>query len=277
MVTPIEDVIKEKKIIILSPHYDDVLLTFGGYLDALYRDNLIDTKDIRVVNIFSRSTYQAHDDVGNKDVSLERIKYATGIRLLEDLECLDELIGHENYTYELLGERECLLRDKNLETNEAFEFPHGTRDEFGEEDWQIYERLKKYVLKLFALKNSAILLPLGVKEHIDHIILREAVVDAKREIKDNLNAVIYFGEDQPYSGHANQDEWEKAEAFLKENNVLSINYPVNILHKTDLLFKHYTSQVEESYGEGVHKRAYQLKEMFNCDLEIERIYKVIAV
>ena len=274
MVTNIDDVIKQKNIIILSPHYDDVLLTFGGYLDALYRNKLVDAKEIKVVNIFSRSTYQAHDDVGNKDVSLDRIKYATGIRLLEDLECLDELIGHENYIYELLGERECLLRGKNLETNEAFEFPHGTRDDFGDEDWQIYGRIKKYASKLLALKDTAILLPLGVKEHIDHIILREAVIDAKRELKDNLNAVIYFGEDQPYTGHANKDEWEKAEAFLKRHNVLTINYQVNILRKTDLLFKHYTSQVEESYREAVLKRARQLKEMLNSDLEIERIYQV---
>lgn len=276
MITNIKDVIKEENIIILSPHYDDVLLTFGGYLDALYHNDLISTKNIRIVSVFSRSTYQAHDDIGNRDVSLERIKYATGIRLLEDLECLDELIGHGNYTYELLGERECLLRDKNLETTEAFEFPYGTRDEFGDEDWQIYDRIKKYASKLLKLENTAILLPMGVKEHIDHIVLRESVVDAEREIKGKLNAVVYFGEDQPYTGHTSKDEWEKAEAFLKKNDVLAIDYQVNILRKTDLLFKHYTSQVEESYREGVHKRAYQLKEQHHSDGEIERIYKVLS-
>ena len=276
MVTNIKKVIEKKNIIILSPHYDDVLLTFGGYLDGLYRSNLIHTKKIRIINIFSRTTYQAHDDVGNKDVSLERIKYATGIRLLEDLECLDELIGHGNYAYELLGERECLLRDKNLETSEAFEFPHGTKDEFGDEDWQIYKRLKEFISELLVLEDTAILLPMGVKEHIDHIVLREAVVDAKKEIKGKMNAVIYFGEDQPYTGHTNQEEWEKVEAFLKNNNVLVIDYQVNILYKTDLLFKHYTSQVEESYREGIHRRAYQLKEQLNSNSEIERIYRVLS-
>ncbi len=276
MITNIQEVIKEINIIILSPHYDDALLTFGGYLDVLFRENLIHTKKIKIVNIFSRSTYQAHDDIGNKDVSLERIKYATGIRLLEDLECLDELIGHGNYVYELLGERECLLRDKNLETSEAFEFPHGTRDDFGDEDWQIYDRLKKYIYELLTSENTAILLPMGVKEHIDHVILREAVTDVVRDLNGNINASIYFGEDQPYTGHANQKEWDKVEAFLKKYKISIIDYEVDISRKVDLLFKHYVSQVEESYREGIYKRAYQLKEQLNSNMEIERIYKVLT-
>jgi len=78
MTDHISDVVTEKNIIILSPHYDDVVLTFGGYLDALVSNQLIHTKNIRIIHVFSRSNYQARDDDGNRDDSLKRIQYATG-------------------------------------------------------------------------------------------------------------------------------------------------------------------------------------------------------
>ena len=78
MTEHISDVVTENNIIILSPHYDDVVLTFGGYLDALVSNQLIHTKNIRIIHVFSRSNYQARDDDGNRDDSLKRIQYATG-------------------------------------------------------------------------------------------------------------------------------------------------------------------------------------------------------
>ena len=113
MTEHISDVVTENNIIILSPHYDDVVLTFGGYLDALVSNQLIHTKNIRIIHVFSRSNYQLRDNEGNRDQSLKRIQYATGIRLLEDLNCLDDLIGHGNYTYEIMAERECMMRQKS--------------------------------------------------------------------------------------------------------------------------------------------------------------------
>ena len=150
----IVDVIPEKHIIILSPHYDDVPLTFGGYLYGLAKNDLIQTKSIHIVHIFSRSNYQARDDSGNQDLSLNRIQYATGIRLLEDLNCLDDLLGHGNYTYEIKAEKECALRNKGWKPGEKFEFPQGTSDDFNSEDWEIFERIK------ILLPNPWHLLPL---------------------------------------------------------------------------------------------------------------------
>ena len=78
MIKHISEVVTEKNIIILSPHYDDVVLTFGGYLDALVSNQLIHTKNIHIIHAFSRSNYQLRDDEGNRDQSLKRIQYATG-------------------------------------------------------------------------------------------------------------------------------------------------------------------------------------------------------
>ena len=96
----ISDIIPEGNIIALSPHYDDIVLSWGGYFDALVRDGCRSTKKIRIVNFFSRSNYQARDDDGNEDTSQKRIQFASGVRLIEDLTCLDDLIGHGHYICE---------------------------------------------------------------------------------------------------------------------------------------------------------------------------------
>jgi len=271
------DVIPENNIIILSPHYDDVPLTFGGYLDGLSKNGLINSKNIRIVQIFSRSNYQARDDKGNKDISLKRIQYATGIRLLEDLNCLDDLLGHGNYSYELKAEKECVMRQKAWKSGEMFEFPQGNRENFDSEDWQIYENIKSYAYSWLSQENTALLLPLCVKEHIDHVILREAVLTVREEeLKDQANAVLYFGEDQPYTGLANKNDWNKAEEFLKGFVVERIDYLIDENRKIDVIWKHYPTQVEESYRQGIFSRSHQLKLINNSISGVERMYRIVS-
>ena len=274
MIKHISETITEKNIIILSPHYDDVVLTFGGYLDAMVANQLVHIKSIRIIHIFSLSNYQLRDYEGNKDQSLKRIQYATGIRLLEDLNCLDDLIGHGNYTYELMAERECMMRQKSWKPGEAFEFPQGRKDDFNTEDWQIYDRIKKHALKWLLSEGCAIMLPLGIKEHLDHILLREAIMEASDELAQERNATICFGEDLPYAGLADQDDWEKANNFINGLPIKEINYRIDAERKSDLLMKHYPSQVEESYREGVLNRAAGLKQEYGTDTGVERLYRL---
>ena len=274
MIKDIKKVIPEMNIIILSPHYDDVPLTFGGYLEALSQNRLRNTKNFRIVNIFSRSNYQARDNVGNSDFTLKRIQYATGIRLLEDLNCLDELIGKGRYTYEIKAESECAIRQKKWKPGEAFEFPQGNRDNFDEEDWQIFHRIKKYAHEWLMLKEAAVLLPLGMKEHIDHIILREAVMEMVKELDHQVNATLYFGEDQPYTGLADREDWAEAEAFLNQHDHEQIDYFIDEINKASLVWKHYPSQVEESYREGILNRSHQLKTEHKSYVGVERLYRL---
>lgn len=273
MIKDIPEVIPEKNLIILSPHYDDVPLTFGGYLDALASNNLVNDKKIRIINIFSRSNYQARDNIGNTDLSNDRIKYATGIRLIEDLDCLDELIGKGNYSYEILAELECATRQKTWKPGEAFEFPQGTKDDFDAEDWKIYDRIRKYARDWLKERSSAILLPIGIKEHIDHIILREALVETVLEFNSNDVATIYFGEDQPYTGLAYREDMEKAYSFIKAHSLLPLDYSINENRKADLVMRHYPTQVEESYRTGIIHRSSQLKDHYKSDKGVERMYR----
>ena len=138
----INDIIPEKNIVVFSPHFDDVLFMLGGYINELKKEKLLDTKTFHIIIIFSRSNYLAGTGKGNFDNSLDRIKFATGKRLLEDQDCNDELLGRFNYTYELLGEDECFTRGKSFADSEM-EFPHGMFEDFNENDTAIFNRMKE--------------------------------------------------------------------------------------------------------------------------------------
>ena len=89
------EVIADRELVFLSPHFDDVPLIWYGLLAQVRPAR----PAIRIVNVFSRSIYQARDEVGNREVTTKRLQFATGVRLIEDLDCLDELLGRGGYRY----------------------------------------------------------------------------------------------------------------------------------------------------------------------------------
>jgi hypothetical protein len=250
----IQDVIPEKNIVIFSPHFDDVLFMTGGYILELKNAGLLDTKNFHVNLLFSRSNYQAGSGNANFDTSLERIKLATGNRIIEDQECLNEMLGAFNYVYQIIGEDECFTRGKAMADSEM-EFPHGMYDDFTVADSEIFERMKQRVMQWAEQENTALVFPMAIKEHIDHFITREAGIIVAKELGNKAKASFYFQEDKPYGGIAEQDELDRMEDFIRENqfeNRLYIYQPQAII---DLGFKHYISQVEEVYKQGILGRA----------------------
>jgi hypothetical protein len=87
--------------------------------------------------------------------------------------------------------------------------------------------------------------------------------------------VIYFGEDQPYTGLADEADWKKTEGFFENHSVDRIDYPIDENHKVNLIWKHYPTQVEESYRQGILNRANQLQKINMADSGVERIYRLI--
>jgi len=208
-----------------------------------------------------------------RDSSLKRIQFATGIRLLEDLNCLDEMIGRGGYAYELLGERECTTRQKGWKPGEAFEFPWGNRESFEPEEKEIYARLKEDALRRLVIADTAILCLMGMKEHVDHVIQREAVVDAAGELGSKCRAVIYFGEEQPYTGLADEQNWQTVNTFLKSQKLEVLDYAIDLKAKVALVMKNYPSQVEESYEQGMVNRAMALAKENSTTGCVERMYR----
>lgn len=246
------------KWIFLSPHYDDVALTFGGLIQFAKAKNILDHIAINVRLIFSRSNYLAEDEAGNLDLSQKREQLATGTRLVEDTNCLEELFGNKNFEYQLMKKKECIIRGKLFKNGEKFEFPFGTKETFDHNDTKIYNELKYEWITLLKNETAMIFCPSGIKQHIDHVITRDSLLEAYQELKGATNCRLCFGEDQPYAGHADQSDRSIFNEFLKANALVEIDLPYNAEQKANLVMKHYTSQVTASYREGILKRANDL-------------------
>jgi hypothetical protein len=275
-VTPIQEVIPESNIVVFAPHYDDFLLGIGGYVLELKAQDLLGTKKFHILLIFSRSNYLARSGAANFDTSLERVKDATGKRLLEDLECLDELLGVGQYRYELLGERECFLRAKAMADSEM-EFPHGMYADFSEQDTAIFERLKGRVRAWAAQEDTALVFPLAIKEHIDHFITREAGISVTEALGRQAKASFYFQEDKPYAGIQIAEEADRIETFVSQYGLQPRVYRHHPERVVELAFKHYPSQVEEVYRKGVMDRAEQLKRLHGTEAPCDQMFVYPAV
>lgn len=267
---PIQKVIQESNIIVFSPHYDDFLLMLGGYVSELRSEGLLGTKKFHINLLFSYSNYLAGSGAGNFDTSLERIKAATGKRIIEDLECVNELLGRFNYSYEIFGEDECFVRGKPFAESEM-EFPHGMYADFNEKDKEIFTRMKKLIRKWASKEDTALIFPIAIKEHIDHFIVRQAAIEVAKETTGNVNSKFYFQEDKPYGGIATSEELTRIEDFINENKLENRLYSFDPEVIIELAFRHYKSQVEEVYKKGIRDRALYLKNKMNSSLPLDRI------
>jgi LmbE family N-acetylglucosaminyl deacetylase len=267
---PIDQVIPEREIVAFAPHYDDFLLGLGGYAVELKARGLLATKRFHILLLFARSNYGAGEGAANYDSSLERLKLATGRRLMEELDCLDELLGEHAYRFELRGERECFVRGKPMAEDEM-EFPQGTYPDFTEADRAIFGRMRDLV-RSWAEQPVALIFPLAIKEHIDHFIVREAGIRAAGELGKRSKASFYFVEDKPYAGIQTPGEARRAEQFVKEHRLIPRQYRSHPDRVVELAFKHYTSQVEEVYRKGVLGRAAELQEMYGLDVPAEQLF-----
>ncbi|WP_298351074.1 hypothetical protein [Runella sp.] len=267
---PIQEIIPEKHIVVFSPHFDDVLFMLGGYILELKKAGLLDTKHFHVNLLFSRSNYQAGSGSANFDTSLERIKLATGNRIIEDQQCNNELLGAFNYVYQIIGEDECFTRGKAMADSEM-EFPHGMYEDFSPADELIFERMKQRVIQWASHEDTALIFPMAIKEHIDHFITREAGLEVAKELGDKAKARFYFQEDKPYGGIATREELGRIEDFIYQNQLESRLYAYDPQAIIDLAFKHYISQVEEVYKSGILARAEFWKDKMQDSNYFDRI------
>jgi LmbE family N-acetylglucosaminyl deacetylase len=267
----VKEVISESSIICVSPHYDDFLFFLGGYALELRRAGLLCTKRFTNISTFSRSNYQERDAEGNKDTSLSRVQYATGIRIIEDLQCLDALLGAHGYVYRILGENESQLRGKILnEGDDEMEMAFGSYDTMNNEDRKVLDRVTSVIRALALQDDTAIVLPLSMKGHIDHFIVREAGVAAMKE--NPGHARFYFAEDKPYAGLLNEQENKINNDFIEKYKLDDIGFPFNPDEIIRLAYEHYPSQVDAVYDKGVFARSEQLKAYYSMDCGCDRLY-----
>ncbi len=262
----------ESNIVILSPHFDDVPCMLGGWILAMRDSCGLASRRFRVVVVFSKSNYTCRAGEANYDSSPERIRAVTGTRLSEDCSCLDELLGANNYLYELGLEEECLVRGNRL-TDSAFEFPHGTYEDFDAADWAILGRMEARIGDLLAMRDAAIVVPAAYREHKDHFIVREAArrsrAIAARE--GRLRASLYYQEDKPYAGLGDDAERERVRAFAREEGLRELAYAVDPLAVAALVEARYPSQYEPIYLEGIVAAAERVSAEEGSNLPLDRV------
>jgi hypothetical protein len=268
----VENVIPESNIVCVSPHYDDFLFFLGAYVLGMKAKGLLGTKRFTNINTCSRTNYQERDIEGNKDRSLPRVQYATGVRFIEDLECLDDLLGPRNYYYRVLGEEESQVRGKAFNEGEGeMEMAYGSLETMDESDWSIVRNVEACVRELMALEDTAIVLPLSMKGHIDHFVVREGGVRAM--LSGSGAATFYFAEDKPYAGIMTEEESGITDRFIAEYGLSDIAFPHFPGEIIRLAYKHYPSQVDDIYDEGVLNRNDQLKEVYGVATDCDRIFR----
>ena len=268
----IEDVIPESNIVCFSPHYDDFLFFLGGYVLEMKLKDKLRTKRFSNISVFSRSNYLERDVTGNKDLSLERVKYVTGIRFVEDLECLDDLLGVHNYCYRVMGEEEGQMRGSALHEGEGeMEMAYGNYQTMEPCDWGIIERMEACIGELAGHEDTALILPLSMKGHIDHFVVREAGVRVIN--RGPCKAAFYFAEDKPYAGIMTDEESAVNDTFIAEHRLKERAFQHNPEEVLRLANRHYPSQMDAIYEEGVRKRSEQLKSIYQTDSGCDRIYQ----
>jgi hypothetical protein len=268
-----KDLIPEKSIVIFCPHYDDTVLMLGGYVSLLRKDHLMATKTFTNINIYSRSNYQQAGGVHNYDRTLPRIQLATGIRLMEDVSCLDDLFGRNNYQYVLLLQDEALVRGFKL-ANDEMEFPKGNLHSYRDQEWEIFNLLLATIQKYASLEDTALIFPMSIRNHIDHFILRHAAAECLKTKDNNAKARFYFVEDKPYAGLASLEEWQEVNDFFSQFPHEALIFPLDTNYVDKLLFKHYPSQTEEVYRQGLYARASYLRSVHSTEKDLDRILRI---
>jgi len=219
----IRDVIKNKKIYVVSPHFDDAALSCGGLLS-----NLDGAEDVTVINVFTK----AHE--GPYTLSVRKFLKDSGNyedantlydeRAKNDAAVLSKLkVNSTN-----LGLQDGLFRRKKrldplgkLIPEFDHIYPtyrwHATKTVSSQDP--SYDQLKQ-ALENTVEKEAVVLAPYGTGHHIDHVITRRVC----EELFDN----VIFYSDFPYNVREN-NLGDDTVAYDKIEN------PVDLAKKTDLL------------------------------------------
>ncbi len=213
------------KVIIFSPHSDDIALSLGGSIL-----NKILGENITVYNVFSLSSYTIlNQEKGGKEK-------VTRIRKAEEKIAMDKLgvkIIFLDYP------EPSLRREKTfLKVHEPF-----SKDEF-------YIKVKDRISEIVKENMGAFFLfPLGIGKHKDHIILREIALDFM-----NINKNILFYEDQPYAGEFTFSEIKKEYIDNLNLKLKKIVLPFSNIRDKMRLLKTYKSQfdAEDIYFSYIH-------------------------
>ncbi len=189
--------LKNKEIFVISPHFDDAVLSVGTLLYSLKG-----TSNVTVINVFSKG----HE--GPYTLSAKKFLLKCGFRSaqdmyrkrdIEDKEALNNICAKQIN----LGFTDAIFRtkkEKSLLSIFWAEFNHiyptyrfHILKKISKSDYVI-KPLRK-LLKKHISKNSIIFVPLGIGNHVDHVIARK--------VSEKLFKNVIYYSDFPYNLYSN--------------------------------------------------------------------------
>jgi len=226
------DIFRDKKILYISPHLDDAVLSSGGVIRIMKRV----CKELVILNVFSKSKWSIYSNI-------EDYKEITKIRKEEN-----ELYGKKIHVQMKYGE----VYDSSLRgyTDETELLAHVREDD-------TYRKVKNVLLsELINNDYDIIFCPLAIGGHIDHKLIRY--------IMEQLNPTdIYYFEDLPYATHFRSYEIiEHCNMEKKEQLFFDISLEIeNKLQDITL----YQSQLEPDLIESIRSYSLQYNHYVACE------------
>lgn len=233
-----------QNLIFVSPHADDIALTFGGLIN---NEKGLSDKNNTTMLIFSQSQWTENDNA--KDLSPQRISKVSQMRLNEDQAALDNLFNF-NYRMETYGYPDAPIRHYEGPKT-AGGGPGGNFSTFGTPEKQVYQDLVPMFENKLKTPNCAMFVLMANGYHVDHFIVREAVITAARNLGKKAQCQIYFGEDQPYTGAFPDKSKAQMGDFVKRLGLQKISYTINEKQKYEDFSEFYISQYSDDYITGL--------------------------
>ena len=183
-----------KRIIFLSPHLDDAVLSCGAYISMLVKESI----DVHVYTVFSAIPNSDSLSQLAKAIHLEGgLERDAMLKRREEDKVAMQFLG-VNFTYvDLL---DCIYR-----TDRAGQTKYQTKQDIFavnpnlEVDADTLDLLGTYLCRVLKeVQPSQVYVPLAIGNHIDHILVRKALERSiAKSVSDHPPEIIYY-EDVPY-------------------------------------------------------------------------------
>jgi hypothetical protein len=172
------------KIVVVSPHRGDGAFALGLAVGTW----LAEGHAVEVMNVFTRTESAPFSDVDSLHAN-DRMSFASAVRKREDEAWVKRYVGQ-------MGRGRLTLGDLNLK--DAPLRLHCSAEEVFQREPELTEKVVSKLTRALELsKADAVVLPLGVGRHVDHLTVRTAGLPVDRQVFP-----LAFYEDQPYVARA---------------------------------------------------------------------------
>jgi LmbE family N-acetylglucosaminyl deacetylase len=180
------------KIVVVSPHRGDAAFALGLAVGTWLGEG----HAVEVMNVFTRTEQAPYSDVESLHAN-DRMSFASAVRKREDEAWVKRYVGQ-------LGRGKLTLEDLNLK--DAPLRLHCSAEEVFQREPELTEKVVSKLTRALELsKADAVVLPLGVGRHVDHLTVRVAGLPADRQVFP-----VGFYEEQPYAARATASELDEA-------------------------------------------------------------------